>query len=152
MGIFDGGHVSYAANSTTWGAPTIDELKDMMFRVRHEASLMLPRIPSGIYSDYDPMPCLPATSLHAAVHIVENVSMVDRRQVRFPRSKKKRIRRKWAKQLRNWQSVPQDVIYKLREPGRSEKWVMHPAIAKQLREAVEGETERAIAAAEAARH
>ncbi len=137
MGIFDGGHASCATNSTTWDTPTMDQLKDVMFRVRHDASLVLPRVPCGVFSDYAPMPSLRATSFHGAAHIVENVNMVDRRQVRFPRSKKKRIRRKWAKQLRNWRSVPQDVIYKVHGKGLYETWVMHPAIAKQLREAAD---------------
>jgi len=35
------------------------------------------------------------------------------RQIRFPRSKKKRIRRKWAKQSRNWETktVPKNEAY-----------------------------------------
>lgn len=34
-----------------------------------------------------------------------------RKQVRFPRSKKARIRRKWAKQAKNWQSEPDPALY-----------------------------------------
>ncbi|MBY0525582.1 MAG: hypothetical protein K2R98_19410 [Gemmataceae bacterium] len=43
------------------------------------------------------------------VYYVE--SMADRVQVRFPRSKKRRIRRKWAKQAKNFRLVPRpDII------------------------------------------
>jgi hypothetical protein len=34
-----------------------------------------------------------------------------RKQVRFPRSKKIRIRRKWAKQAHNWQAFPDPAVY-----------------------------------------
>jgi len=55
--------------------------------------------------------------------------MVDRRQVRFPRSKKKRIRRKWAKDPRNWRSFPKTEIYEL----QGGVVFMHPDVAAELR-------------------
>lgn len=39
--------------------------------------------------------------------------MTTRGQVRFPRSKKRRIRKKWAKQQRNYASVPSNEILQM---------------------------------------
>ena len=36
-----------------------------------------------------------------------------REQYRFPRSKKKRIRKKWRRNERNWHTVPQRRIYRV---------------------------------------
>jgi hypothetical protein len=41
------------------------------------------------------------------VRICPCLYFTDRKQFRFPRSKKKRIRKKWAKDKRNWKVVPE---------------------------------------------
>lgn len=38
--------------------------------------------------------------------VKESVFAVNRRQLRFPKSKKRRIRRKWEKREKNWQTTP----------------------------------------------
>ena len=38
----------------------------------------------------------------AGLHVITSVFMVERKQVRFPKSKKRRIRKKWAK---DWNEV-----------------------------------------------
>lgn len=56
---------------------------------------------------------------------------VGRHQVRFPRSKKKRIRKKWAKNLRNWKidyvSCVNDVYMV------NGKFMIHPAGLENLK-------------------
>lgn len=42
--------------------------------------------------------------------------LVRRRQVRFPRSKRRRIRKKWAKRERNWVTEPDPHVYFFAEP------------------------------------
>lgn len=53
--------------------------------------------------------------------------MTERKQTRFPRSKKIRIRRKWAKNPKNWGEVPSTKIYRLEDC-----LIMHPAMIKKL--------------------
>jgi hypothetical protein len=62
-------------------------------------------------------------------NMIESHYLTERLQVKFPRSKKKRIRRKWAKDQRNWKTVPQGVVYVV--DGRM---VMHPDLAGKLAE------------------
>lgn len=63
--------------------------------------------------------------------------LVDRVQVRFPRSKKRRIRRKWAKQSCNFRHVPQTTIYVARD-----FIILHPAMADRLRDRLEEENRK----------
>jgi hypothetical protein len=53
--------------------------------------------------------------------------MTERKQVRFPRSKKIRIRRKWAKNLKNWGEVPSTKIWRM-----GDCLIMHPAMIEKL--------------------
>ena len=48
------------------------------------------------------------------VRIVEDSSATKRMQVRFPKSKKRRIRKKWRKDPRNWRDVPTIYAFKSR--------------------------------------
>lgn len=52
---------------------------------------------------------------------------VEREQFRFPRSKKRRIRKKWTRDPRNWRSVEVDVAYMI--CGRL---VLGPNVAARL--------------------
>jgi len=61
------------------------------------------------------------------VQIVESILAVERRQVRFPRTKKRRIQQKWRKDERNWFSKP--CAYLVADLGL----VCHPLIAERLR-------------------
>jgi hypothetical protein len=69
------------------------------------------------------------------LQIVTDVAMADtvRKQIRFPRSKKKRIRKKWAKNPANWliYSVPWEHSYQL-----NGCLVMHPAMLEKVNRAL----------------
>jgi hypothetical protein len=65
------------------------------------------------------------------LRIVTSVLMADREQFRFPRSKRKRIRKKWAKKAENWKCVPWEKAYQIGDTLH-----MHPQMAEQLRRAV----------------
>lgn len=64
----------------------------------------------------------------AQSRIIESWIMVERKQRRFPRSKKRRIRRKWARQEKNWVTVPMTEIYRI-----GDNIFCHPAIAQKIR-------------------
>lgn len=57
---------------------------------------------------------------------------MDWKQVKFPRSKKVRIRKKWSKQNKNFAAVPSGNVYQI---GRT--LYMHPAIERRLRKELE---------------
>lgn len=38
--------------------------------------------------------------------LIETLHLIDRRQVRFPKSRKRRIRKKWRQRESSWRSVP----------------------------------------------
>jgi hypothetical protein len=46
----------------------------------------------------------------AGMPIYQSPLLIDSRQVRFPRSKKRRIRKKWSKDKRNYKDFPSDNI------------------------------------------
>ena len=62
------------------------------------------------------------------LRIVVDSSMADRVQFRYPRSKRRRIRNKWAKRPQNWKTVPWDRVYQM-----GDVLMMHPAMAEKLR-------------------
>lgn len=66
------------------------------------------------------------------INIRTSPMMADRVQVRFPRSKKRRIRRKWAKDPRNYRTVPSDEVWIVEGI-----LVMHPAKLAQIRRDVD---------------
>lgn len=43
--------------------------------------------------------------------IIESDHLIERIQVRFPRSKKNRIRKKWAKRTENWVTIPRQEVF-----------------------------------------
>ncbi len=68
------------------------------------------------------------TTLFGTVELLPNpiVTPAMREQFRFPRSKKKRIRKKWRKRRENWRAM--SVAYRL--PGG--QLIMHPSVYAQL--------------------
>ena len=74
----------------------------------------------------------------AGVRVLESEHLVIREQVRFPRSKRKRIRKKWAKRPENWAERPDPDIYRMADPitGRVQL-VCHPETARRLREMID---------------
>ena len=67
-------------------------------------------------------------SMLYGLRVVTDIWMTEHKQVRFPRSKKRRIRKKWAKRPENWRSVPQDKAYQI-----GDTLVMHPAMLERLK-------------------
>ena len=65
--------------------------------------------------------------------IIESPHMADRVQVRFPRSKKRRIRKKWAKRPDNWRDVPWDHYLIAHGLGGQTFVLMHPTMAVAYR-------------------
>jgi hypothetical protein len=59
--------------------------------------------------------------------------MADFVQYRFPRSKKKRIRKKWAKDLRNYRYVPWKTVYLM-----GDTVFAHPAVIGQIEREMAG--------------
>jgi hypothetical protein len=55
-------------------------------------------------------------------------------QYRFPKSKKKRIRKKWRKETRNFKCLPDPQMYLLKDKA----WIGHPATIQKLMEKVMG--------------
>jgi hypothetical protein len=53
--------------------------------------------------------------------------MVERVQIRFPKTKKKRIRRKWAKRPCNWVERPLRDVYQV-----GGAFIMHPALWREF--------------------
>lgn len=79
-------------------------------------------------------------SSFASIPIVTSSYCVESYQWRWPRSKKKRIRKKWAKDPRNWRERP--VAYLLNAPNLTvyqprPRLVAHPAIVALIRERIE---------------
>ena len=65
------------------------------------------------------------------LRIITDHQMADRVQFRFPRSKKRRIRKKWAKRQENWKAVPWPRAYQI-----NGTLVMHPAMLAELERVV----------------
>ncbi len=63
--------------------------------------------------------------------------MVDRKQVNFPKSRKRRIRAKWAKKQENYSDVPQEHV--LIDHG-SRAIIGHPVTIARLVEMVNART------------
>ena len=57
-----------------------------------------------------------------------------RQQYRFPRSKRERIRRKWAQRERNFRHMPDQNMYVSRDQGAV---IMHPATWRMLERELE---------------
>lgn len=63
-------------------------------------------------------------------------------QFRFPRSKKARIRKKWAKRPENWKRVERDHVFKI-----GNTIVCSPSIVAQMRQHVQDKIEAEIVGA-----
>lgn len=94
--------------------------------------------------------------------ILEDPMMADRVQFRFPRTKKRRIRKKWSKRPENYKIVPWPKVYRINEeafrlqaasvlgipedmtPMESSPptFVMHPATAVLVRQAIKNQEMR----------
>ena len=68
-------------------------------------------------------------ALVGGLRIIQNVYCTVRQQYRFPRSKRHRIRAKWAKRERNYRHLPDPNMYVMRDQGAV---VMHPATWRKL--------------------
>ena len=64
------------------------------------------------------------------IPIIENMYMCEAEeyQYRFPRSKKARIRKKWARRPQNWKSIARDQVFKV-----GNKLVCSPSIHAKLK-------------------
>lgn len=71
------------------------------------------------------------------MNIIKSPHLVKRVQFRFPKSKRRRIRKKWAKQSKNFKTIPLDEIYRM---GNS--FVMHPRMAERLRAKIQEDNEK----------
>lgn len=60
--------------------------------------------------------------------IIESQAMVETYQHRFPRSKKKRIRKKWTKRPNNFKTRPRKDFLRYEN-----KFICHPVVARELR-------------------
>jgi hypothetical protein len=65
------------------------------------------------------------------VQIIENPQLILRTQFRFPRSKKKRIRKKWSKNTNNYKSEPDPNCYKI-----GNIIYCHPWVARIMKEKI----------------
>ena len=70
---------------------------------------------------------------YTGMDIIENVYLMLRQQFRFPRSKKRRIRKKWTKREGNVRYQPDPNLYIL---DKQKVTVGHPATLAQLRREV----------------
>lgn len=64
------------------------------------------------------------------IPIIENMYMCEAEEIqyRFPRSKKARIRKKWARRPQNWKSIARDQVFKV-----GNKLVCSPSIHAKLK-------------------
>lgn len=62
--------------------------------------------------------------------VIINEHLVNWKQIRFPKSKKKRIRKKWEKQRKNWLAIPEPDVFidKVKQVVYA-----HPITAEKLR-------------------
>jgi len=60
--------------------------------------------------------------------IIESKTLIIRYQYRFPKSKRRRIRKKWKKDQTNWKTKPDPQYYFL-----NNQIICHPIMAEKLR-------------------
>lgn len=68
----------------------------------------------------------------SGLNVITDHRMVERKQVRFPRTKKRRIRRKWAKRPENYKEFPLKTVYQV-----GNDLIMHPAMFAELQKQAE---------------
>lgn len=76
----------------------------------------------------DVIPPLGLSGLLSGVRVYSSPHMADRKQVRFPRTKKRRIRKKWAKRPENYKTIPWDKVYQM-----GDAIYAHPAMIEKLK-------------------
>lgn len=67
------------------------------------------------------------------IKVVTNTYLTETKQVRFPRSKSKRIRKKWSKNQKNFNEYPSDKVY-FTDYNGSQMFICHPAMMDKIRE------------------
>ena len=67
-------------------------------------------------------------SVSAPLNFFADKNMADYKQVKFPKTKRKRTQRKWAKQSKNYAYIPWKTIYQIKGMG----YVMHPSLKVKL--------------------
>lgn len=65
------------------------------------------------------------------IEMVPNSLLADRRQTRFPKSKSRRIRRKWTKRQSNWSMVPRMSYYMM-----GNQLIAHPSMIEKILRAI----------------
>lgn len=103
----------------TNNATTCDYTLSEMLAAMKRAMQAMPSPPSPLVCGFDG---------RFGYELRPNIYMADRKQVHFPRSKKKRMRRKWAKQPKNYRDVPKPDVYLI--DGRY--LVGHPATLAKI--------------------
>lgn len=68
--------------------------------------------------------------------IICDDSLADWKQVKFPRSKKKRICRKWAKNQKNYAYIPKNGYYQI-----GDMLIMHPTMLESLKREIDKQNE-----------
>ena len=80
------------------------------------------------------------------IEIIESPFMVERKQVRFPRSKKSRMQKKWRKNPKNWQNFAAPDLIKMDGDKFGQPGVDiicgHPSAIRALREQVVARADR----------
>jgi hypothetical protein len=66
--------------------------------------------------------------------IIESPHLTTTTQFRFPKSKCRRIRKKWSKQPKNFRTLPDENFYQYEN-----KIICHPIMARQLRKTLQKE-------------
>lgn len=109
---------------TQWTTQTEGEAKPFDIKAFHEAAETLKKI---------------GTSIPPIIKVLEDINMVERNtfQFRFPKSKGKRIKKKWRKNRANWKTVckplPEVLVF-------NRNIVAHPDIARKIRKALEDDS------------
>jgi len=80
--------------------------------------------------------CIPARTMSGNLKVIQNTYCTVRKQYRFPHSKKRRIRAKWAKRERNFRYTPSPYVYIMENHGIA---MMHPATYQKLHAATAGQ-------------
>ena len=70
------------------------------------------------------------------IKVIVNENMADWKQVKFPRSKKRRIRKKWAKDRKNYRLIPWETVYQM-----GDTVVMHPMMLARLKKELDKRNE-----------
>ncbi len=67
-------------------------------------------------------------NLYSGFKIIESSTLVIKYQYRFPKSKRRRIRKKWKKDLKNWRTKADPQYYFL-----NNQIICHPVMTEKLR-------------------